>query len=118
MRKILMVCTMCATLILCSAFFAACGETKNIKIEPYYLVTVIGGSGGGNYYEDSIVAVTPDTPEGKQFMYWEIDGEAVSSNEKYVFVVKKDTTIIAHFADDVDLSKASVSQEGTIGGEE
>lgn len=83
--------------------FTGCsGDLEPTEPAVFYLVTVNGGTGSGNYYEDALVKIEPETPSGKQFMFWESDGELVSSGAEYGFYVNKDTTLTAVYKDSVE----------------
>ena len=71
-------------------FFAACGGDK-------YTVTVVNGTGGGEYEKNTDVTVTATVPEGQLFEKWTSDGEDVSTDNPYTFKVTKDITLTAVF---------------------
>ncbi len=72
------------------------------EIGDYYLVTVEGGTGGGNYLVGSTVKITATVADGDQFAYWTVDGEKVSSYNEYIFKLEGDITFKANFIDAVD----------------
>ncbi len=74
------------------------------KLDSYYTVTVINGTGGGIFISASAAAVTANEPaEGQKFAYW-IDGagQIISYEETYVFVVTGDTVLEAVYVESDD----------------
>ncbi|MDR3318536.1 MAG: hypothetical protein LBS99_03790 [Clostridiales bacterium] len=99
MKKGLYAVSVILCLLISCAAFVGCG--KKPQAEDYFTVSVVGGTGGGNYYENVNCTVTAQIPADKQFMYWTVDEERVSLNAEYKFTVKSDVTIVAVFADSV-----------------
>ena len=77
------------------------GVTFKISAQPAekYTVTVIGGTGSGEYEKDSSVSIKPIVPSGKKFVKWTEDGSDLSTDETYVFTAEKNVTITAVFED-------------------
>lgn len=70
----------------------------------YYQVTTYsnptnGGTtdGGGSYMEGESCSVNAQAADGHSFLYWSKDGNIVSNNETYTFIVEENTALIAHF---------------------
>ncbi len=78
-------------------FFVACGGNNEETAK--YTVTVINGTGGGEYEENTDVTVTATVPEGQTFEKWTSDGADVSTDNPYTFKVTKDITLTAVFDD-------------------
>lgn len=72
------------------------------QVDVTYTVTVINGTGSGEYAPNINIAVTANAPaEGKKFAYWvDESGKTVSYKETYVFLVTGDTTLEAVYVDD------------------
>ncbi len=86
------------TFILCSACFFACIGDKEEEPEipvTRYTVTVINGTGSGDYEENTEATVIALDIEGKIFKEWQINGEKVSENASYSFTVTKDVSVVA-----------------------
>ena len=64
-----------------------------------YTVTVVGGTGGGDYTQGDRITVRANEPYGKQFVKWTAGGEDVSTRNPYVFIVTDDVTLTAVFED-------------------
>ena len=62
-----------------------------------YTITVVNGTGSGEYNENDIVtAVANEIEIEMKFSHWEdSDGNVLSYNEKYVFYASEDTTVEA-----------------------
>lgn len=48
--------------------------------------------------EDRTVEVLAESNEGWKFLYWEANGESVSSENPYSFVLEEDTELVAYFS--------------------
>ena len=48
--------------------------------------------------EDRTVEVLAESNEGWKFLYWEANGEQVSSENPYSFVLEEDTELVAYFS--------------------
>ena len=72
------------------------------QVDVTYTVTVINGTGSGEYASNINIAVTANpSAEGKKFAYWiDESGKIVSYKETYVFLVTSDTTLEAVYVDD------------------
>ena len=55
-------------------------------------------TGGGNYVEGATCTLTATPNEGYEFFNWTKDGEVVSTNSQYTFVVNGDGTYVANFS--------------------
>lgn len=84
MKKFLMILCSLAFLFSAAALAACAGEPVA------YTVTVINGTGGGEYEEGEEVILTPDgAPSGKEFDKWEVEGATGSTDSegKYTFTM-------------------------------
>ncbi len=62
-------------------------------------------TGGGEYYNGEFAQVTVLPTENEIFIGWYIDGECVSTDLQYKFMVEKDVTVVARFEKiDCDIS--------------
>ena len=66
------------------------------------VVAAIEGSGGtiagdGKYLHNTWVTLTATPDQGYRFLYWTINGQIVSTDQKYTFLVTENTEILAHF---------------------
>lgn len=85
-----------------------------------YTVVVTGGSGSGTYEEDSTVVIVADSIDGKEFSYWRSNGQSISSQSTFSFVINNDWILEAIFQDKIiycdiatdDLSKRNGYVEG------
>ena len=77
--------------------------TDNIKLTAefvqLYNVSVVNGTGGGDYEMGSSATVTATVPEGKEFIGWTIDGVVVSTDNPYTFEVTDNIMLTAEFID-------------------
>ena len=62
-------------------------------------VTVINGTGGGEYEIGSNVTVVANVASGKEFVNWTVEGEVVSSSATYTFTLEDDITLTANVRD-------------------
>lgn len=117
MKKII-VSALAIVMAMSTLLFTGCGsELTPAELDSYYLVTVNGGTGGGNYFEGSLVMCEPTVPDDQQFMYWEQNGNILSSSAEYAFEVYADTTITAIFSDAVDgagLETTAITVTGVV----
>lgn len=104
MKKLMMCFAVALMAILSTVAMFGCNSDVELpdEIGDYYLVTVVGGTGGGNYLVGSTVKITATVEEGDQFAYWSVDGEKISSYEEYIFNLEGDITFTANFIDAVD----------------
>ncbi len=70
--------------------------------QPTYIINTsatVGGTaiGGGKYAEGSFVTLTATPESGYLFIGWTENGEQVSSDESFTFVVEQDRTFVANF---------------------
>ena len=56
--------------------------------------------GGGTYEQGTSVTVTATAAEGHHFVAWLVDGEQVSTEASYTFVVETDVALVAQFEQD------------------
>ena len=56
--------------------------------------------GGGTYGQGTSVTVTATAAEGHHFVAWLVDGEQVSTETSYTFVVETDVALVAQFEQD------------------
>lgn len=56
-------------------------DVKNIQIAQNYVLTVIDGTGGGDYAEGDKVKITATAPDSKHFVEWQQKGETVGTFE-------------------------------------
>ena len=69
----------------------------NYQDIPARTLTVVGGKGSGVYPEGKTVTVTSEPPKYQTFINWTVDGDVVSTEDPYTFVLEGDTTITANF---------------------
>ena len=71
------------------------------KLDSFYTVTVINGTGGGSFASTSAAAVTANEPaDGMKFAYWvDSSGQILSYEKTYVFVVTGDTVLEAVYVE-------------------
>ncbi|MBR5388713.1 MAG: hypothetical protein IK147_04560 [Clostridia bacterium] len=103
--------------VICAFGFSACGGDKG-ETKTGYTVTVVGGTGGGEYEENADVTVTATVPDGKTFVKWVSGGEDVSTDNPYTFKVEKDVTLTAVFISDSEPVEYTVTRINIIGGNE
>ena len=77
-------------------------------------VTIVNGSGSGEYQKAAKVTARSTSTQGKVFVGWSKGGDIVSENDPYVFYATQDITLTAVFADYVDRSNATKLVEGYI----
>jgi len=61
------------------------------------VVTVNYGTGSGTYDKGSAVTLSATVPTNKEFDYWAVSGNSISSENPYTFTVTEDITITAMF---------------------
>ena len=105
-------------LFLCSLALFACEKNKGNPVSSEkFTVTVIGGTGSGEYEKGETVAIIAEEKADRVFSEWQIDGEKVSEDSTYSFTVTKSVTIIAFFEYKAVTEKYSVKViNGTGGG--
>ena len=84
-------------------------DSRTVKIVPVYelidetyTITVENGTGSGVYNENDIVtAVAKEAKTGMKFSHWKdnANGNILSYNEKYVFYVSENTSIMAVYVE-------------------
>ena len=84
-------------LLSCVFVFAltGCGTKEDSPDTASYTVTVIGGTGGGEYEEGADCTVTATLLEGEVFVEWTVNGERVSTQNPYTFQVRENVTVTA-----------------------
>ena len=86
-------------------------HTINVTVDP-----ITGGSVTGygvHYYGDTCaLTASPMTEDGYQFYCWTENGEIVSTDSVYSFVVTENRDIIAHFGFPLNVTVLSVPVEG------
>lgn len=110
--------------IMFSISLVACGDS-NTDGEPSdpvtpvkYTVTVVNGTGGGEYDENTTVTVTATVPEGKVFVKWTVSDREVSTANPYTFTVTEDVTITAVSESDVPVTETcAITRINVISGE-
>ncbi len=107
---------LCLIVVLTSVFvMTGCSDSDNTD-KSYFSVSVTGGTGSGKYLSGHICTVTPDVPEGKQFMLWIKNGEKVSVNAEYSFNVTENSRLVAVFGDAVANPGAEVCYVSAVNG--
>ena len=82
-----------------------------------YTVTVINGTGGGEYEAGETCTVTATVTDGQQFVRWTVDDEEVSTENPYSFEVTQDITVTAVLTDvPAPVDKYTVTVVGGTGG--
>ena len=81
-----------------------------------YTVTVVGGTGGGEYEAGESCTVTATVPDGQQFIRWLVNGEEVSASPSYTFTVTENMTITAVFNDEIVVYLSKSVGGNPIGG--
>ena len=115
---------LCFALVMALSFIlVGCGKddpapTPPPSSEPVtYTVTVVGGTGGGEFEEGENCTLTATVPDGKVFVRWTVDGQQVSTDNPYTFAVTKDVTVTAEFLGEGDALTLQKSVGGNpIGG--
>lgn len=82
-----------------------------VEDDELFTVTVVNGTGGGQYAMRTTASVTADEPEdGYKFAYWVDENEQILSYEAtYYFIVTNDTTLTAvYVAEDDVVEKQAV----------
>ncbi len=82
-------------------------------IPEVHTVTVIGGSGSGEYMTNKNLLVVANAPDEKRkFSHWEDeDGNILSYNAKYSFIVSRTTTVVAVYVDqDAIINPVGITQ--------
>jgi len=67
------------------------------KQEEKFTITVMNGTGSGEYNKNSSVTLTANIPEGKEFSHWTKNGVKVSEQNPYKITVTKNDTYEAIF---------------------
>ncbi len=92
-RKIISVLGM--VFIFCMAlFFFSCAGQEG------YNISVINGSGSGNYYQGDTVTISADIKDGYVFEEWRVNGETFSKENPYSFSPTSDVVVSAFYRAD------------------
>lgn len=95
------------------AHFQTKSYTVSVSAQPSNGGTVSGG-GTFNYGQSCTVHATP--AEGYTFINWTYDGDVVSTDVDYTFVVNGDRILVANFSTNMQTYTISVSANPTNGG--
>ncbi len=96
--------------------FAGCADDE--ETADTYTVTVVNGTGGGEFEEGETATITATVPNGQTFVAWTEDGEVVSTENPYTFEVTGNVTLTATFSgEDTDETYTVTVENGTGGGE-
>ena len=87
--------------------------TITVNAEPANGGTV---SGGGTYAEGSTCVITAMPNEGYVFENWTLNGAEVSTNPSYSFIVGRNATYVAHFAQNANQATITATAEPVEGG--
>lgn len=88
-KGIIAIILICLTLM----FGISCGQKE---VENKYKITIVDGNGSGNYSDGEIVNATAILGEKDIFNGWlDENGEVISTDNPYTFIVRKDRTITA-----------------------
>lgn len=94
MRKTLTI-ILALVAILSMTAFIACKKGNEDPKPNKYTVTVVNGTGGGQFDENTSCTVTATVEEGMQFVNWIVDEQVASTENPYTFTVTSDVTITA-----------------------
>ena len=75
---------------------------------------IIMVSGIGTYECGSVCTLTATANEGYRFYYWSQDGEQVSIDETYSFVVMGDNELVANFGPPIEITATANPAEGGV----
>lgn len=90
---------LCFALVMALSFvLVGCDNEPETPPATTYTVTVVGGTGGGEYEAGESCTVTATIPNGKTFVRWTVGGEEVSTANPYTFTVSANVTLTAQFA--------------------
>ena len=78
-------------------------ENSSSETQNSYAVTIIGGTGSGQYENGEQVTATATIPEGKIFVNWVSGEEVISSRNPYLFTATKNITLTAVFEDEPEI---------------
>lgn len=79
-------------------------------------ITVVGGTGSGSYDIGSNATIVATPPQGKVFVNWTHNGNVVSTEASYTFVVTESGTYIATFKNQEEpVTKVTITVEGGSG---
>ncbi len=96
---------------------ASSNSTLNISYEPYYVLTVNSGSGGGEYLNGTVVAISADYVKGKSFDFWTGDTQYLAdsgSPSTKVDMPDSDMSVKATYEDLTYTVSASAGVGGSI----
>ena len=75
----------------------------NFTLQAYTITVIVGPTeagmvtGSGDYHYGEECTLTATAHEGYAFMYWVEDGNVISTETSYIFVVTGDRTLVANF---------------------
>lgn len=87
--------------------------TITVNAEPANGGTV---SGGGTYAEGSTCVISAMPNDGYVFENWTLNGAEVSTNPSYSFIVSRNATYVAHFAQNANQATITATAEPVEGG--
>ena len=87
--------------------------TITVNAEPANGGTV---SGGGTYAEGSTCVITAMSNEGYVFENWTLNGTEVTTDPSYSFIVSRNATYVAHFAQNANQATITATAEPVEGG--
>ena len=94
--------------------------TANFEDIPTYLVTVNGGTGGGEYAAGATVTISADVPSGQRFTSWTVDAGDVTlasaSSETTIFTMPAQAVTVTANFENIPTYLVTVNG-GTGGGE-
>ena len=106
---------LCFALVMALSFvLVGCDNEPETPPATTYTVTVVGGTGGGEYEAGESCTVTATIPNGKTFVRWTVGGEEVSTANPYTFTVTGNVTVSAEFQD--ESSPATTYTVTVVGG--
>ena len=119
-KSIQKIIVLCLLPVLAFAFLlAGCGNGDNNENTQKYTVTVINGTGGGEFESGASCTVTATVPSGQIFVEWTADGATVSTQNPYTFTVMANITLTAVCRDTGGTAVTEgtpVSLEKSVGG--
>ena len=106
-------------ILFCSLALFACNKTSaDPVVFEKYTVTVVGGTGGGEYEKGETVTIVAEEKKDKVFLEWQVAGERISDEPTFSFTVTDDITVIAFFDYIAGSDKVIINVVGGTGGGE